>query len=67
LLGVHLDYRKRELADPFQQVAHTQLDALQWRLKLHQGKGLGVNAFALPSGIIVLTDELVLAAKRRAS
>ena len=33
------------------------------RLELRQGKRAGANAFALPSGIIVMTDELVAIAK----
>jgi Zn-dependent protease with chaperone function len=33
------------------------------RLELRQGRRAGANAFALPSGIIVMTDELVALAK----
>lgn len=32
----------------------------QWQLSFHASKALGANAFALPGGIIVMTDELVV-------
>jgi Zn-dependent protease with chaperone function len=39
--------------------AHPQGDAPPWQLSFHQSKALGANAFALPGGHIVITDDLV--------
>ena len=39
--------------------AHPQGDAPTWQLSFHQSRALGANAFALPGGHIVITDELV--------
>jgi len=39
--------------------AHPQGDAPAWQLSFHQAKALGANAFALPGGYIVITDDLV--------
>ncbi len=33
------------------------------RLEFRKGKGVGANAFALPSGIVVMTDEMVALAR----
>jgi len=38
-------------------------DVSGFRLEFRQGGRLGANAFALPSGIVVMTDELVAAAR----
>jgi len=37
-------------------------DASRFRLEFREGRQLGANALALPSGIVVVTDELVAAA-----
>ncbi|MBA4212397.1 MAG: hypothetical protein C0449_04845 [Polaromonas sp.] len=39
--------------------AHPQGGAPAWQLSFHQSKALGANAFALPGGYIVITDDLV--------
>jgi predicted Zn-dependent protease len=39
--------------------AHPQGAAPSWQLSFHQSKALGANAFALPGGYIVITDDLV--------
>lgn len=39
-------------------------DGHDYRLEFRSGKRVGPNAFALPSGIIVVTDELVALAER---
>ncbi|WP_332743547.1 M48 family metallopeptidase [Hydrogenophaga sp.] len=39
--------------------AHPQGDAPAWQLSFHKSKALGANAFALPGGYIVITDDLV--------
>ncbi|MFN7123181.1 MAG: M48 family metallopeptidase [Hydrogenophaga sp.] len=41
------------------ELAHPQGDAPAWQLSFHQSKALGANAFALPGGHIVITDDLV--------
>jgi Zn-dependent protease with chaperone function len=41
------------------QRAHPHGDAPPWQLSFHQSKALGANAFALPGGYIVITDDLV--------
>ncbi|MFM9970166.1 MAG: M48 family metallopeptidase [Burkholderiales bacterium] len=38
-------------------------DGFQYRLEIRAAPGVGPNAFALPGGIIVFTDELILLAK----
>jgi Zn-dependent protease with chaperone function len=42
------------------QRAHPDGGLPQWQLSFHASKALGANAFALPGGIIVMTDELVV-------
>lgn len=39
-------------------------DGFDYRLEVRRGRRVGPNAFALPSGIIVVTDELVRLAER---
>ena len=39
--------------------AHPEGDAPAWQLAFHQSGVLGANAFALPGGSIVMTDDLV--------
>lgn len=41
------------------QNAYPEGDAPPWQLSFHKSKALGANAFALPGGQIVITDELV--------
>lgn len=50
--------RQAGLADLFQRMTAGLDDGHEYRLELRTGR-LGPNAFALPSGIIVMTDELV--------
>jgi len=52
------DQRMAELERRFKQLAPPQGDAPPWRLAFRQSR-YGPNAFALPSGDIVLTDEMV--------
>lgn len=39
--------------------SHPEGDAPPWNLSFHQSEILGANAFALPGGAIVMTDDLV--------
>ncbi|MDZ4176888.1 MAG: M48 family metallopeptidase, partial [Hydrogenophaga sp.] len=41
------------------ETAHPEGDAPAWQLAFHQSEVLGANAFALPGGSIVMTDDLV--------
>ncbi len=53
------DARRQELTALFarlESVAHLAFDA---RLEFRSGGAIGANAFALPNGVVVLTDELV--------
>ncbi|MBX3704128.1 MAG: M48 family metallopeptidase [Steroidobacteraceae bacterium] len=51
--------RQDELRSRLAAMSAPLADGHAYRLELRRGRGLGPNAFALPSGIIVLTDELV--------
>jgi Zn-dependent protease with chaperone function/lipoprotein NlpI len=53
-------YRQAQLRAVFAEVtAAAGPDGRQYRLEFRQGGRMGANAFALPSGIVVMTDELV--------
>lgn len=51
--------RQEELRGLFEKVTADIDDGHEYRLELREGGDVGANAFALPSGIVVLTDELV--------
>jgi Zn-dependent protease with chaperone function len=51
--------RQAELAAVFADVQAAVGSGLDTRLLLRKGQTAGANAFALPSGLVVLTDELV--------
>ena len=48
-----------EILEQFFQVARFAEGDHQLRLEFRAGEGIGANAFALPSGIVIVTDELV--------
>lgn len=53
-------YRQAQLRTVFAEVtAAAGPDGRQYRLEFRHGGRMGANAFALPSGIVVITDELV--------
>ena len=53
--------RQAQLRRLFAEVAaDAGSDGAHYRLELRSGGALGANAFALPSGIVVLTDQLAL-------
>jgi len=56
--------RRAELTVLFQDVVEAVGDDYSYSLEFRQGDGLGANALALPSGIVVLTDELVALSER---
>jgi len=51
--------RQKELQSRFFAITQTLDDDHDYRLELRHGGVIGPNAFALPSGIVVMTDELV--------
>ena len=55
--------RQRELKAMFTRMTAPLHDDHDYELELREGGGLGANAFALPSGIVVMTDQLVALSK----
>ena len=53
------DERKRAVTGLFQDIVRDLPDGRTMRLEFRASKKIGANAFALPSGIIVVTDGLV--------
>ncbi|MCE9594123.1 MAG: M48 family metallopeptidase [Planctomycetes bacterium] len=51
--------RRAEVETAFARVATTNPKLAALRLELRRGGAIGPNAFALPGGIVVMTDELV--------
>lgn len=56
--------RRQEIQERFRQMTATLQGCSGCRLELRASEQLGANAFALPSGIIVVTDGLVELARR---
>ena len=56
--------RQSALRERFYEIVHTEGDAPEYRVLFRSSPVLGPNAFALPSGIIVMTDELVHLAQK---
>ena len=59
------DQRQIRLRTQLAQITQGLTDGHLFQLELRKSERVGPNAFALPSGIIVLTDELVLLAEHR--
>lgn len=55
--------RQSALREKFYAVSHPEGGRPKYRVLFRSSRALGPNAFALPSGIIVMTDELVHLAK----
>lgn len=51
--------RSAELQAAFRRITSETGQGYHYRLELRKGGPVGANAFALPSGIIIMTDELV--------
>jgi Zn-dependent protease with chaperone function len=51
--------RQRELQAEFARFLSRTGDATAYRIEFRAAPSMGANAFALPSGVIVITDELV--------
>jgi len=56
--------RQAALRERFAAMTKSAGDATPYRLEFRSSKLIGANAFALPSGIIVMTDELVKLSRR---
>ncbi len=56
--------RQRALREKLYYTMDAAADRTAYRLEFRSGRYIGPNAFALPSGIIVMTDELVKLAKK---
>lgn len=56
--------RKKELNRRFVDMTRPLDDGHVYQLEFRQGGMIGANAFALPSGIVVMTDELVDLSKK---
>jgi predicted Zn-dependent protease len=56
--------RQEALRAKFSAMTKAAGDATPYRLEFRESKFIGPNAFALPSGIIVMTDELVRLSRR---
>ncbi len=57
--------RQRQLCTLFDDMTEGLAEAQDFRLEFRKGDRVGPNAFALPSGIIVITDDLVLLAEHQ--
>jgi Zn-dependent protease with chaperone function len=57
------DARRAELATRFSDMVRDLDDGHRYELVLRHSERIGANAFALPSGTVVMTDELVELAK----
>lgn len=55
--------RQRQLRDAFAAVAHDLREHERVRLEFRRGAEVGANAFALPDGIVIVTDEIVALAR----
>ena len=51
--------RRRELTRLFSSAAANHPGRADWRIEFRSGEAIGANAFALPSGIVIVTDKLV--------
>jgi len=54
---------KKRLIARFNDITKTQSDEYNYQLVFRVGNKIGANAFALPSGTVVMTDELVEVAR----
>lgn len=55
--------RRRELTALFATMTAGYPERRGWKLEFRSGEAVGANAFALPSGIVIVTDRLVGLAK----
>jgi Zn-dependent protease with chaperone function len=51
--------RQKSLTRLFSTITSQQPEGREWRLEFRSSAEIGANAFALPSGIVVVTDDLV--------
>jgi Zn-dependent protease with chaperone function len=55
--------RRQALSSRFAEMTRPLDDGHEYRLEFRKSEAIGPNAFALPSGIVVVTDELIELAK----
>lgn len=55
--------RQKALSRLFSSITAEHREGKEWRLEFRSSADIGANAFALPSGIVVVTDDLVDMAK----
>jgi Zn-dependent protease with chaperone function len=55
--------RKASITASLKQLCVAMTDCPQYRLEFREGGAIGANAFALPGGIMVVTDEMVTLSK----
>lgn len=55
--------RRQELRRLFSAVTAGRAGRTAWRIEFRSGESIGANAFALPAGIVVVTDKLVQIAR----
>ena len=55
--------RQKALSRLFSSITAEHPEGKEWRLEFRSSAEIGANAFALPSGIVVVTDDLVNLAK----
>jgi Zn-dependent protease with chaperone function len=56
--------RKQELTRLFRSMISGHPERRKWRLEFRSSMSIGANAFALPSGIVVVTDRMVEIAEK---
>jgi Zn-dependent protease with chaperone function len=56
-------WKRREVSALFGKVGREMAGMENYRIEFRRGRGMGANALALPSGTIVVTDELVKLAR----
>ncbi len=57
------DKKKREVARLFARLAAEADPNTQYRIEFRSSKALGANALALPSGLVLVTDDLIAASR----
>jgi Zn-dependent protease with chaperone function len=57
------EQRQQALREKFEGMVKATGETARYRLEFRASPGIGANAFALPGGIIVMTDELVRASR----
>ncbi|MBV1872037.1 MAG: M48 family metallopeptidase, partial [Gammaproteobacteria bacterium] len=54
--------RQQQLRDLFSSLLPVNTEDVPWKISFREGGAMGANAFALPNGTVIFTDELVFLA-----